>query len=320
MDIPVYLINGFLGSGKSTFIDETIRDGEFSKKYKTLLIQCEEGEVELDEGELKKMNIDLATVDDADSLTGAFFAKCENKYKPHRVLIEYNGMWKMEGLLGIKLPRQWSMAQKITIIDASTYAAYLLNMRQIMMEQVKYSDLVVFNRCSDDINKFDLRRSIVAVNRRVSIIYMGRDGDVQDIGEDIMPFDMDADIIEITDDDYGIWIMDIMGNPQKYNGKTVRYMAMVYKPPKLPRDYILAGRLAMTCCANDVAFMGLPCKAGRDNAVPLGIDELVNKQYINITGKVCYEFYKEYKGKGPVLYASSIEDAREPEDAMIYFN
>ena len=54
MDIPVYLITGFLESGKTTFINETISDPEFSQGERTLLICCEEGEVVLWVIELKK--------------------------------------------------------------------------------------------------------------------------------------------------------------------------------------------------------------------------------------------------------------------------
>ena len=57
MEIPVYLFTGFLDSGKTSFIRETVEDDQFSTGEKTLLIACEEGEVEYDETVLNKYNI-----------------------------------------------------------------------------------------------------------------------------------------------------------------------------------------------------------------------------------------------------------------------
>lgn len=44
MEIPVYLFTGFLDSGKTSFIQDTISDPDFLADEKTLLIACEEGE------------------------------------------------------------------------------------------------------------------------------------------------------------------------------------------------------------------------------------------------------------------------------------
>ena len=45
-EIPVYLFLGQLESGKTTFIQETMNDPKFDSGDKTLLLICEEGEVE----------------------------------------------------------------------------------------------------------------------------------------------------------------------------------------------------------------------------------------------------------------------------------
>ena len=46
MEIPVYLFTGFLESGKTTFIQETLEDSGFNMGERTLLLLCEEGEEE----------------------------------------------------------------------------------------------------------------------------------------------------------------------------------------------------------------------------------------------------------------------------------
>ena len=64
--IPVFLINGQLDSGKTSFISDTIEMGQFEEAKNKLLIVCEEGEEEYDEKMLK--NIQHAREDKADIL------------------------------------------------------------------------------------------------------------------------------------------------------------------------------------------------------------------------------------------------------------
>ena len=63
---PVYLIAGFLDSGKTSFINGILSDG-FALEDRTLLLQCEEGEIEYDKKLLR--NVTVLTVDDQEQLT-----------------------------------------------------------------------------------------------------------------------------------------------------------------------------------------------------------------------------------------------------------
>ncbi|MDE7299900.1 MAG: GTPase, partial [Lachnospiraceae bacterium] len=233
--------------------------------------------------------------------------------------IEFNGMWSVEEFAEQELPKDWVLVQIITLIDASTYQNYLSNMRSIMMGQFKLSDTIIFNRCDGTTDKIALRRSVKPVNRKGQIIYESADGATDDAGEEVLPFDINAELIDICDDDYGLWYMDAMDNPKKYGGKKVRFRGMVYRSEKLPRRSFVPGRFAMTCCADDVAFIGFLCKVG-ENVGPLSLESLKNRSFITVTAEIRVEFYKEYRGKGPVLYALSIEEAEEPEDKLVYFN
>ena len=320
MEIPVYIVNGFLESGKTTFIQETMSDPDFSNGAKTLLIVCEEGECEYDELALSKRKVDIVTVEDSSEFTPEFLKRCADFYKPQRVMIEYNGMWNVEELIEKGFPKDWVLVQIITTIDASTYSTYLGNMKSIMMGQFKLSDTIIFNRCDDSTDKISLRRSVKPVNRKAQIIYESADGVTDDAGEEVLPFDINADIIDICDDDYGLWYMDAMDNPKKYDGKTVKFLGMVYKSAKFPKGSFVPGRFAMTCCADDVAFMGFLCKSGKENKDNELFESLKNREYVMVTAKIRCEFYKEYRGKGPVLYALSMQRAPEPADKLVYFN
>ena len=69
MDIPVYLVNGFLEGGKTSFLRETLQDENFSQGESTLLILTEEGIEELDKELLEKTNSSLVIVENEEDLT-----------------------------------------------------------------------------------------------------------------------------------------------------------------------------------------------------------------------------------------------------------
>lgn len=312
MDIPVFIINGFLESGKTTFISETVTDEEFSNGDKTLLIVCEEGEEEYDMKLMQKHNVAIEYVDSPDELTEFYFKDVNAKHKPKRVMLEYNGTWSMDCILEADLPRNWIIVQIISLIDTTTFTNYFNNMRQIMTEQLSQSDTVIFNRCAQEVKKGPLRRSIKIMNRKAQIIYEGEQGVLDDNGEDDLPYDLNADIIELTDDDYGLWYMDAMDNPDRYDGKVVKFVATVYKPRNFPSGYFVPGRMAMTCCADDIRMIGFICKSEK-------ADKLKNKDWIKIICEVKSEYHKAYGGKGPMLHAKKIEFTDAPEDKLVYF-
>lgn len=312
VDIPVFIINGFLEGGKTSFISETISDPEFSGGEKTLLIVCEEGVEEYDEDLLAKNNVTAVYVDSPEELTGFYLRDLNAKVKPERVMVEYNGTWKMEYIFEADMPKDWIIVQVISLIDASTFENYIANMRQMMNEQLSQSDTIIFNRCNKSTKKGTLRRNIKLINRQAQIIYEAADGIIDENEEEELPFDINADVIEITDDDYGLWYLDALDNPRRYDGKIIKYTAMVYKPRNFPSGYFIPGRLAMTCCADDIQMVGFICKSDKT-------DRLKNKDWIKIVCEVKCEYHKAYQGEGPMLYAKKIEFTDEPKDKLVYF-
>lgn len=313
MDIPVYLFTGFLESGKTTFINDTITDPDFIDGKKTLLIVCEEGMEEFDEVELVKSNIQVITVEEQESLTEEYFKELESFYEPARILIEYNGMWNVTKLLQEVLPENFTVVQVISTIDATTFEMYNTNMKSLLMEQVGNSDLVVFNRCEETMKKGSYKRSIKAVNRKAAIYFEGRDGKPLPETEEDLPYDIHSKHLELSTDDYGIWYMDAMEHPKKYAGKSVKFKAVVYKNRNFSSDTFVPGRFAMTCCADDIAFLGFICKFE-------GAGALAQKDWIEIEADIRIEYRKEYKAKGIVLYAKEVNPTEKPEDDLVYFN
>ena len=310
--VPVYVVNGFLESGKTSFVQETLSDPYFSDGGKTLLIVFEEGEEEYDSHILESYDTVMTVVEGKAEFTPEVLEDCRKEYKPTQVMIEYNGMWGMQHLREMQLPRGWFLAQGITLVDATTFDLYMQNMKSLFMDMVQDSDLVIFNRCKEGTKAASYKRNIRAANPRAQVEFEQEGGELFEYEEEL-PFDLNADIIDIGDIDYGIWYLDAMDHPEHYAGKTVRFKAMVMRPKELEAGYFVPGRRAMTCCADDTVFLGFLCKSQN-------VDKLRNRQWLTVTAKVKVETRKEYSGEeGPVLYTRALKSVEKPEEEMVYF-
>ena len=310
---PVYLISGFLESGKTSLIRSMLQDENFSSGERTLIIQCEEGIEELDKALLRKSNSVLESVEEFEDLTPNFLDSLQRKYLPERVIIEYNCVWGIENLFRIKKPEEWELAQMVCLIDATTFDNYLTNMRQLISEAPKLADLVIFNRCTPQTEKSRFRRVIKAMNNSCNMLFENTDGTADDgVGEEDLPYDMKAEVIEIKDEDFGIWYIDCMEHPERYDGRTVRIKAQAFTVDDLPRKTYLAGRYAMTCCAADVGGIGFICRYAKKRPK--------EAEWLTITAVCRAEFSKVHGRDAIVLDELTNEPAEKPEDELVYFN
>ena len=133
-EIPVYLFTGFMDSGKTTLVKETLFDDGFTESGRSVVICCEDGDVEYDEEELKKINARLVMVENEEDFTEEFLNKVQAEYLPEQVFIEYNGTWGMGTLMDMELPKHWVIVQQLATVDATTFDMYLANMRTMVME------------------------------------------------------------------------------------------------------------------------------------------------------------------------------------------
>jgi len=308
---PVYLINGFLESGKTEFITFTLNQPYFQIKGKTLLIVCEEGEIEYDESLLDKSRTVIEMIENEEDFNPGHLTELEKKYKPERIIIEYNGMWNFRNM---KLPWYWKVEQQITTIDASTFQMYYSNMRSLLAEMIRKSEMIIFNRCDsvrDQLNNF--KRNIKAVNPSADVIFEDSNGEIDEIFEEDLPYDLSQDIITLDDQGYGIWYLDSMDHLERYSDKKIQFIAMVLKPDNFPAGYFVPGRMAMTCCAEDMAFLGYACEFA-------GAGALKEKDWVKVTATVTKEYWEYYKGEGPILHAISVERTKAPKNAVINFS
>ena len=308
--IPLYLITGFLDSGKTTLLTDTLNMDYFNDGQRTVLLMCEEGEEEYAPQFLSQRNCRMIPVEQ-EQLNTAFLQEVDRRYQPERVLLEYNGMWPIDILRRLKLPKNWGLYQAIDVVDGSTFEMYRTNMQSMIIDMVTEADMVLFNRCTADMPLSGWKRSIRAVNRMCEIVFEDVKGEELEV-EDILPYSLEDSRITLEDGDYGIWYLDIQDHPERYTGKTITFKAQAMTGPRLPKGSFVPGRNAMTCCADDIRFFGFLCKYDKARSLKKG-------EWITLTAVIRWEDSPVYEEEGVVLYAQSVERAERPDDPLVYF-
>ena len=302
--IPVYSFTGFLDSGKTKFIQETLEDERFNAGERTLVLLFEEGEEEYDLSTYPHKNVFIETLDQQ-TVTTKQLQNLQKKYKAERVVAELNGMLQI-GDLYMKFPESWVVAQEVMFADSTTIMQYNANMRNLVMDKLVGAQMVVFNRLEKGEDVMPLHKLARAASRRIDILYDYTDGTTEfDEIEDPLPFDINASVICINDDDYAIWYRDCTEEPEKYDGKTVCFKAQVAMLRRDKNGMFAPGRFVMTCCVDDIQFLGVPCLYG---------GKIEPRAWYTVKATVAAEKHSLYHGElGPVLTAISITPA-DPAD------
>ena len=310
--IPVYVFTGFLDSGKTKFIQETLEDPRFNAGERTLLLVCEEGEEEYDFSTYPHQNVFLEVVDQQ-SVTTKQLQSMAKKYKIQRVVAELNGM-QMVGDIYSRFPEEWAVAQEVMFADSTTFMAYNANMRNLVMDKLVGGQMVVFNRLNPGEDTMPLHKIVRAANRKIDILYDYTDGTTAfDDVEDSLPFDINAPVIMVNDEDYALWYRDVTEEPQKYDGKTVSFKGQVAMLRREKNNMFAPGRFVMTCCEEDIQFCGIPCRYEKSK-------ELEPRSWVAVTATVKAEKHALYQGDlGPVLTAVNVTPAEPAEPDVAVF-
>ena len=300
--IPVYVFTGFLDSGKTKFIQETLEDPRFNDGERTLLLVFEEGEEEYDFSTYPHQNVYLEVLDQQTVTTKQLQALAK-KHKAQRVVAELNGM-QLVGDLYMRFPEEWVVAQEVMFADSTTIMAYNANMRNLVMDKLVGAQMVVYNRLEPGADTLELHKLSRTANRRIDILYDYLDGTTApDEMEDPLPFDINADVIEVKDADYALWYRDVTEEPAKYDGKTVSFKGQVALLRRDKNNMFAPGRFVMTCCVDDIEFCGVPCRYD-------GAKSLEPRSWVQVTARITAEKHTLYKGElGPVLTAIQVEPA-----------
>ena len=312
MEVPVYLFTGFLEAGKTSFIKETMQDPNFNDgKKQYLIITCEEGEEEFVASDFPD-NVHFSSFDDVQLLTPDRLNAMAKRAGADIVVVEYNGMWTIDSFYNA-LPPNWMVYQEILVVDSTTIISYNANMRQLVVDKLTSCEMVVFNRFKPEYDKMALHKIVRGVSKRANICYEDMNGEIEfDDIEDPLPYDINAEVIEIKDEDFAIFYRDMTDEFAKYKGKTVRFKGIVALDESLPKDSYAIGRHIMTCCADDIAYRGVVAKG-------MGKLKLTTRDWVTVEGRLVEEYSKLYRGVGPVLYVKSIDRAEKPIQEVATF-
>ncbi len=312
VQIPVYVFTGFLDSGKTKFIQETLEDPRFNAGERTLLLVCEEGEEEYDFSTYPHQNVFLEVVDQ-ETITTKQLQALAKQHKIQRVVAELNGM-QMVGDLYSRFPEDWAVAQEVMFADSTTFMAYNANMRNLVMDKLVGGQMVVFNRLTPGQDTMPFHKIVRAANRRMDILYDYTDGTTAfDDVEDPLPFDINAPIITVNDEDYALWYRDVTEEPKKYDGRTVSFKGQVAMLRREKNGMFAPGRFVMTCCEDDIQFCGIPCRYEKAK-------ELESRSWVAVTATVHAEKHPLYQGElGPVLTALKVLPAEPAQPDVATF-
>ncbi len=308
---PVFMFTGFVESGKTTMIHRWLTQQFFVEQKKVVIIVCEDGFTEYDQDKLGDNTV-VCMVSNKDEFNAVLLADIEKKYSPTAVIIENNCMVSVDTVLDFEWPDNWDLVEISAMIDASVFDSQMKNMRSMMVEQFKYATVVVFNRCDENTKKIQLRAAIKAVNPEASLMFIRKDGQA-DEELDELPFDINAPVIKIEDIDYGLWFIDVFENYARYNGKKVQFKGYVSRPAGYPKNSFLAGRNAMTCCADDVQYLKLLCVTQDEAKVKDG-------EWVTVTAEIQVCQPAGMEEPSPVFYVKEISRAKAPDSDFVYFS
>ncbi len=313
MKTRIYLFTGFLDSGKTSFIKDTLLTTDFCADEKSVLVVSEEGEIEYIQEDIEAVNCDLVYVHDQSDLNTDFFQMLKDKYNPTQILIEVNGMYNVKEIIETNMPEDMDIVQVLTTINAETFSLYLNNMRSLVYQHVLYTDLLIFNRINDSIKKSFLRNNIKAINNSCQIIYENNDGTVNTIEDDEMPFDISGDHLNILDHDFGLFCMDTIDHPEKYHNKTVTIRGKFIGLDKHIANGFIIGREAMVCCEDDTSLVGMVC-------VHNACKQFIPNEWLELTGKISLEYDEDIDGYFDLLHVTDIKFIPPLEKEYVTFD
>jgi len=310
MTTPVYICTGFLDSGKTTFVKDTLMKQDWIEDGPTLLLQCEEGEEEYSEEWRDENGAFLFEIEDREQLNETFFQNCERIYHPAQVIIEYNGTWDLQEIMKESFPDNWEIQGVYSTVNGETLDMYLKNMRNMLMNQLTESELIVTNRCGENTDRSSFRRALKIQNPMAQLIFEDMEGNIIPQTAEDLPFDVKADKIQVEDTDFGIWYVDAYEHPERYEHKEITFLAQIFRPKGMPANMMIPGRQIMACCAEDIRFYGYPCKV-KEKA------QFEQRGWMRVRVRFAFEAVRRFAPKQPILYLLEAEKAQRPEEEVV---
>ncbi len=303
-EVPLFVLNGFLDSGKTTLIKEIIENNEEYQQSSTVIIACEQGEIEYEEEWLKKYNVSIEYVENQEAFSADFMRNLDKHYMADRYVIEYNAFFDIDKQ---EFPKYMTIYQQVTLIDASQFKVMFNNMKKIFQNMVKYSSLVIFNRIEGIKELGQFRRQIRGLNQQCQIAFEQPNGSLSTMLDEDLPYDLSKDEIAFEEDVYPTWYTEVFDNYEKYYNKVFKFKTFVRD---IIDDTIVIGRNVMVCCSEDIQFLGYEVKNDCKKEVKIG-----DCIYLECT--VNHEFSKLAGEEVVILHAKNITVLKKEEDKVL---
>ena len=161
MKIHIEIITGFLGAGKTTFINSLLSESKVEGE-RICVFQLEEGEEKIIKKSDDNLKLKTKVVREMKELKEEMIFSIA-EYKPHRIVIEYNGTWDLNELfstLNEKIYRDSCKIKSVFFIaDGKTLNEYMNNIGGFIIPFIQYSDIMLINNI-DYANKENLENGL----------------------------------------------------------------------------------------------------------------------------------------------------------------
>lgn len=142
------IVTGFLGSGKTTFINSLVKN-TLVHGEKLLIIECEQGQQKLSDAVANNKQIIVKALNPQENFSGAYLKRLLDIHTPHRVIIEHNGSRRLEDLLKVIEENSIEKIAKLftiyNVTDAITYELFINNMGNLILDSIYNSNLIILN-------------------------------------------------------------------------------------------------------------------------------------------------------------------------------
>ncbi len=124
----------------------------------------------------------------------------------------------------------------------STFDLYVKNMKSLLSAMVRNSELVICNRCDgiEDLERY--KRMLMSMNTKCEdMVFEDENGEIDEISEEDLPYDLNAPVVKISPEAYGIWYIDCMDKPERYVGKGCRIYSNGTEISGIPQNLFCSG-------------------------------------------------------------------------------
>ena len=176
--IPVYIISGFLGSGKTTLIQSLLNRTDVSK---VAVIENDFGEVSFDAAVLKRQGIRLEELPSGCiccTLVGNFKESLRTVLKDgsaELIVIEPSGVAKLSDIKALCESAEFAgnigPLVTVTVVDGSMAVMYAENFGEFFVDQLREGQVIVVNRMDDKVDEKELRQLLQRENEKAQILF-----------------------------------------------------------------------------------------------------------------------------------------------------